>query len=75
MRTNIKSFKPDVLTAKSKAAICDLTAKGFGRPNDSLMQADTLRHLEDAETVQVAYHFGQLVGFALYGRSLWRPCC
>lgn len=75
MRTKIASFTPNMLTAKSKAAICELAAMGFGRTNDDAMQADTLNHIASAETVQVAYHFGKLIGFALYGRSLWRTCC
>ncbi len=74
MKTTIKSFGPEILTSKVKDKICELAAHGFGRENNDAMKADTLAHIAGAERVQLAYHFGQLIGFALYGRSLWREC-
>lgn len=74
MHTQIETIPAAVMSDRVKEAICEIAAEGFGRANDTVMRADTMRHIREASAVQIAQQSGELVGFSMYGRSLWRPC-
>ncbi|HEY8999081.1 MAG TPA: hypothetical protein VIM53_02055 [Candidatus Saccharimonadales bacterium] len=74
MYTQIETIPADAMSDYVKETICEIAAEGFGRDNDQAMRADTMRHIHDAAAVQVARQDKELVGFSMYGSSLWRPC-
>lgn len=70
IRTSIET--PRAITPKTAAEINDLAAKGFGVNSSQEMAPDTERHIASSDYIQQARHNGELVGFALYTRQLWR---
>ena len=74
MNLTIELHNPNQLEQTTRHQICELAAQGFGRENDPDMQADTLHHIQEAAAVQLARRGERIEAFAVYGRSLWRPC-
>ena len=73
MNTIIHLADPAHISPETEAAVCQIAATGFEQPNNEAMRADTIRHIRDAGTLQLAYDNGEMVAFSLYGSSLWQP--
>ncbi len=76
MNTTIEMADPATLDTATLNRICDIASAGFGRDiNDAAMRQDTMNHVRGAENLQLSRdEQGQIGGFAMYRRSLWRRC-
>lgn len=72
MKTTLET--PSSLNAYDHHAINEIAAEGFGFNNAADMFADTLEHIQSADTIQQAKIDGETIGFALYRSCLWRTC-
>jgi hypothetical protein len=74
MNTTIEIVDPLTLDVATLNRICDIASAGFDRDmDDEAMRQDTLNHVRGAENLQLSRNEqGEIGGFAMYRRSLWR---
>ncbi|MCA9340691.1 MAG: hypothetical protein KDA17_07275, partial [Candidatus Saccharibacteria bacterium] len=60
------------ITQEEMREIAHLAGIGFGQGDSPAMFDDTLSHISDSDTIMLARHEGQLAGFSMAKRYLWR---
>ena len=70
MKINLTN--PNQLSREQISQVAELAGQGFERRGDPDMYEDTVRHVQSAEYIHLAYEAEKLVAFSMYQRSLWR---
>ena len=65
---------PNQFTDHDIDQLAHLAGIGFGQGDTPAMRQDTMQHIADSDTIQLAHDEEQLVAFSMTRRCLWRAC-
>lgn len=71
---NINTYTPDQLSSAHVQDMAKLTALGFGDTYNDAVLKDTIAHVMSADQISTSVEAGELVGFSMLRRQLWRVC-